>query len=269
MTSWKTRIDPGMPCWDGYRAFLEALPEAHFPSPGSLNDCLLPATVNHEGRLVRFVPASALPGVDYERHVFETGQVPTRENSWHDLFNALVWCRLPRLKSAMNRLHHEQLENEKSSQRGALRDALTLLDESGIIVSGTNAEVLQALARHDWKSAFVAHRSAWDTDLQILVCGHANLEKFLDPYKSQAAHALLVLTPGLIPLEQLDEQLANSLAEHGWLKSPSSLSPLPLAGIPGWWSCGKQDREFYDDPAVFRPPSPERRPAPVHIMQLV
>lgn len=264
MTGWKSQIDINNPCWDGYRRLLGRLPADRFPDTGSLNACLPPGVANWNRQPIQFVPDSKLPGVSYEQHILRTGQVPTRENSWHDLFNALVWCRMPHLKASMNVIHCEQMERQKGSCRGGVRDALTLFDESGVIVQGTFPEGLEALARQDWSSALLTFREKWGKSMRVQVCGHAILEKFLDPYKSVTAHALLVLTPDGLSTAELDHKLAQSLIEKHWLESPAGLSPLPLAGLPGWWVSSPQDAAFYKDKAVFRPPSPGRLAAPVH-----
>lgn len=232
---------------------LEALPGPEFPQTGHL-DALLPRqAVSGSGARIRFVPASRLPAVNYEKHIYESGEVSTRDASWHDLFNALVWCRLPHLKSAMNRLHYRHLDEGQEGRRGRMRDALTLLDESGVIVTGTNSAVLDALRARDWNRAFVNHRNAWRKELNVLVCGHAILEKFLQPYKSMTAHALYLGVDHLPQAKELDIQLASALLEGDMLRSPSDLSPLPLMGIPGWWPEGPQDADFYADRDVFRP----------------
>jgi hypothetical protein len=261
---WKSQIDTRLPCWNGYRKLLGQLSASSFPDTTALND-LLPHETSSQGHAtVRFVPAGSLPGVQYERHIFETGEVSTRENNWHDLFNALVWCRLPRLKVAMNSLHFENLGREKDGRRGKVRDALTLLDESGVIVIGSNPVVLKALASRDWKAAFITHQAAWHAELQVLICGHAILEKFLNPYKAITAHALLLHAPDPISAEQLDILLASSLRSGHLLDSTAGLSPLPLMGIPNWWRASTQDRAFYDDRGVFRPAPKPVVPAPVH-----
>lgn len=266
MSSWKHQIDRRTPCWEGYRNFLDALPDEAFPRAGSLNALLPPGTSSRNGAAIRFVAAADLVCVNYERHIYETGQVATRENNWHDLFNALVWCRLPLLKSTMNSLHFQHLDQAREGRRGRLRDALTLFDESGVIVFGSNIQALKALARHDWNGAFSAHRESWGATLQVLVCGHAILEKFLEPYKSITAHALLVHSPASLTAGQLDDSLGASIARAGWLDSPASLSPLPLMGIPGWWTAGEQDLVFYRDNSVFRPAPDRRQPAPIHFL---
>ena len=137
------------------------------------------------------------------------------------------------------------------------------------LVSGLNGDVLEALAARDWRRAFVDCRDAWAGEIQVLVCGHAILEKFLDPYKAMTAQALLIRVDAdelSQPREQLLNRVDRAVAEvssrGGLLTSPRELSALPLAGLPGWWM-KPQDAKFYGDRQVFRPPRPGFRPAPV------
>lgn len=256
MNTWKSQIDISHPAWLGYRELLLRLSDDEFPTASDLSGLLLPGLHNSNSRAIRFLPAPELPGVAYEEHIFRTGEVSTREESWHDLFNALVWCRLPRLKTAMNAVHFRHLDEASGRGRGKIRDALTLLDESGVIVTGSNANVLEALAARDWDAAFIRRRAAWAEDTQILVCGHAILEKLLKPYKSMTAHALYLHSEEPLGFENLDGMLASSLLDGSLMASTAGLSPLPLMGIPGWWTGGPQDAEFYSDHGVFRPPRP-------------
>jgi len=282
MASWNCKIDLRQPCWDGFRELIGRLDGAGFPDAAHLNGLLPPQAVSGGGAPLRFVAAGALPGVAYERHIYETGQVPTRECNWHDLFNALAWCRWPLLKAAMNAAHYRQLgeqgqepgrgrESGRGTGRGPGRDALTLLDESGALVIARNRNVLQTLARREWQPAFQLLRCAWQGDVRVVLCGHALLEKFLAPYKSMTAHALLLHLDapslrGEAPLRQVDAALAGRLSAGELAAAPAELSPLPLAGVPGWWSGAPQDAAFYADVAVFRPPPAELRPAPVHAL---
>ena len=252
MQDWKASIVTSHPCWAGYRMLLDALPEGPLPGPAQLNRLLGPAARTRSGHAVRFVPADHLPGVDYERHIHETGEIPTRAN-WHDLGNALVWCRLPRLKAALNALHYEHLDEQAGGRRGAMRDALTLLDESGVVVIGDAPVLFDALRAHDWSRAYVALRGAWQA-VRVVVCGHAILEKFLEPYKALTAHALYLTAAGHPDDAALDCRLESALLEERRLTAPGDLQPLPLMGIPGWWTGGAQDIGFYADRAVFRPP---------------
>ncbi|MBT8047297.1 MAG: DUF3025 domain-containing protein [Xanthomonadales bacterium] len=263
MDDWISSIEPDFPCWKGYSRLLAELPGSGFPDAESLNRLLPAGLVSANDAPIQFVPSESLPDVDYERHIFRAGEVSTRKHNWHDLFNALVWCRFPQLKVTMNALHFDQLQREKPGRRGKLRDALTLLDESGVIVAGSDMSLLTALASRDWQSAFVAQRSGWAEAVQVFVCGHAILEKFLSPYKSITAHALLVYCSAPPALHDLDRMLAALVSDPGVFSSTADLSPLPLMGIPGWWPRGGQNQDFYDDADVFRTLSGRKNPSRV------
>lgn len=261
------------PWWNDYRPLLAQLGGAHAAGPEQLNELLPAGVVSGGNKSLRFVPASSVPAVDYERHIFETGDVSTREDNWHDLFNALVWCRLPRLKAAMNALHYAHLDEEHAGRRGPQRDALTLLDESGAIVVSCDRALLEALSMRDWRRAFVDLGCAWSGGSRIVICGHALLEKLLLPYKSITAHVCLIHLDASAHAMQadallawLDQTLADGLLD-GLCRSPADLSPLPLMGIPRWWPAGSQDSAFYADTAVFRPPSADLQPAPIRSLR--
>jgi hypothetical protein len=271
MDHWFSPIELFRPYWDDYRNYLLSLDGDSFPGARKLNT-LLPAGLKSAGECpIRFVSAHELAGVDYEKHIFDTGDVSTREKNWHDLFNALVWARFPRLKVAMNAVHFRQLGSGREGHRGMQRDALTLFDESGVIVVSSDKDYLGALAGRDWISAFQENTSAWRKEIKVFVPGHALLEKFRQPYKALTAHALLILLdnsflqmPREALLPMLDDMLAERLLAGLILASPASLSPLPLMGIPGWWTARDQNDEFYADPQVFRLPQENSRKAPVH-----
>ena len=262
--AWRAGIEPQYPGWYGYRGLLDQLGGDAFPGTAELNGLLPAGLVTDGGSPLRFVPASCVPGVDYERHIILTGQVPTREDNWHDLFNALVWCRWPHLKRAMNTQHERYRSGGSGGSRGAVRDALTLFDECGAVVFSSDSKLLRAIAGHQWQTVFEAEPAP-----RVLVTGHALLEKFLRPYKSMTAHALLVAadagadysSPGAL-IGALDRRLASMVRAGRLLHSPPVLSPLPLCGLKDWWS-GLQDREFYADSRVFRPLSPAREAAPI------
>lgn len=272
---WFSPLDLSLPYWVDYREPLQRLsqtvvPGGHLPGPDQLQQLLPGETANRQGRPIRFRPSAAIPGVGYEEHIFQTGEVSTREDSWHDLFNALVWSRWPRLKAAMNAAHSQEFQRHHS-QRGPMRDALTLFDECGVVVVSSDAAVLDALSSRDWNQVFRQLANRWQNEIRIFVCGHALLEKFLQPYKAVTAHAVLLQLDSAwcrLPREQLlkelDTRLAQELLASRLLLSPPTLSPLPLMGIPGWWRAGPQDENFYADLQVFRPPASSLQPAPVH-----
>ena len=270
MKDWKSHIDLSPPYWQDYRHFLSRLDGREFPDTQSLNRLLPGKLVNRKGAAVQFLPARQLADVPYEKHIYESGEISTRENNWHDLFNALVWCRLPRLKLAMNTLHARHMGPEDTESRGKVRDALTLFDECGAIVFSSDRNRIASLADRDWKTVFEPDSRSPDGQLQLVLTGHALLEKFLHPYKSITAHVLLLQVdrdwaqqPRELILSDLDESLATLLVSEQLFLEPADLSPLPLMGLPGWWQECAQDDAFYADRSVFRPPPGEFRPAPV------
>jgi hypothetical protein len=275
MKNWHNSLELSRPFWGDYRARLRELDDGEFPLAGKLNK-LLPAKLrSHGGKLIRFVPAGDLPALQYEHHIYTHGEVSTRENSWHDLFNALVWSRFPRLKVAMNARHYSESKADHGPSRGKQRDALTLLDESGAIVVSSDKKLLKALARHQWSSVFLADAFQPDAmagrpKIEVFLCGHALLEKFLQPYKAITAQVLLLQVDGEQTnrpretfIESLDDALSRALMDSRILRSTSSLSPLPLMGIPGWWPGGVQDESFYADQKVFRPLHSKEQKAPI------
>ncbi len=192
----------------------------------------------------RFVDQSALPaGEPYEAFIARTGSVPTRDNA-HDLFNALVWQRHQPLKARLNALQVEQIERVGvGAARGAVRDALTLFDENAAWLQAPTP-LIDALRQRDWKALFITHRTRW-RDARVLLCGHALLEKLLQPRKAITAHVWVVPLAVADPAGWLAEQLTpESLALKPWLH-------LPVLGVPGWWSLN-DDAGFYDDAVVFR-----------------
>ena len=274
MNHWRSGIELSRPFWEDYRDVMLILDGESFPGTRKLNKLLPAGLCSRSEHPIRFVPANQLPGVEYEKHIFRTGEVSTRENSWHDLFNALVWSRFPSLKVAMNAVHFRELGSGREGRRGKQRDALTLFDESGVIVVSSVKENLDALAGRDWNFVFRKNALAWHDEIKVFVPGHALLEKFPRPYKSLTAHALLMWLddsllehPRATLLRMLDEMLAERLLAGSILDSPASLSPLPLMGIPGWWTPQEQNDDFYADRQVFRPPQGNSRKAPVWLLK--
>lgn len=202
----------------------------------------------HAPPAVRFVPPEAVAaGRAYEQHVFDSGSCPTRDNL-HDFFNGLVWLELPMAKQQLNRLHVAQIAaNGIAGQRGAVRDAATLFDENGAVLTAPEA-LWDALAMRDWRRLFVDLRPLW-SQARLLVFGHALLEKLASPRKNLTAHVWGSCCPGATTAD-VDSWLAGQLTAQRLAAKP--FVPLPVMGIPGWCPAS-DDFSFYDDPQVFRP----------------
>jgi hypothetical protein len=271
--NWRAAIGRDRPHWQDYLSLLDRLDAASFPRCGDLQRLLPAGLRTASGHPVRFEAQERLPPAPYELRIHETGVVSTRAHSWHDLFNALAWARLPSIKRAINALHCRPGPPLAGDVRGPLRDALTLFDECGVVVACADVSLLTALARRDWSRAFEHHRAAWAADVTVVVVGHAMLEKFLAPYKAMTANALLVGVsaafrdlPREARLRRLDVGIAGRMLADSMLTRTRDLSPLPLAGIPGWWTDEAQGPAFYRDADVFRPPPAGLTPSPVHVL---
>lgn len=81
----------------------------------------------------------------YDARIVNEGVVPTREGSWHDLMNALVWATFPRAKKALHTRQHGLVrvaQPGESLRRPRELDALALLDEGGVAVTKDGARIV-------------------------------------------------------------------------------------------------------------------------------
>lgn len=255
------------PAWAPYTHLLERLPADGFPGTRALNALLPAGTETRSGRTVRFErPSRIVTGataLGYEAEITATGRISTREDNRHDLCNALVWAAFPRTKAALNARHVAALPDATPGRRGPVRDALTLFDECGGVFTSPRRECLEAVARHDWQALFGIAGEAWPPDLELTIFGHGTLEKLWSPYKAITGRCLLLHAPnGLDDAESLDRAMARLWSGDEPLGAPRDLCPFPFMGVPGWWH-DLQDRAFYEDTTVFRPPPSDRSPPPV------
>jgi hypothetical protein len=101
--------------------------DATFPSPERIDERL------RDRVPVRFVRASQHDKRPYDARIVEEREVSTRDGSWHDFLNALVWATFPLAKNA---LHHRQhaLVVPGAPRRSPEGDAVAMLDEGGVFL---------------------------------------------------------------------------------------------------------------------------------------
>ena len=205
---------------------------------------------------IRFVPQSALPaGESYERYIFQTDNCPTRDNL-HDFFNGLCWIHFPQTKRRLNQLQAAQIERDGIGQvRGAVRDALTVFDENAAFLQAPDA-LWNALVAKDWTRLFVDLRPLW-RDAQLVLFGHALLEKLVSPRKGITAHVYRAQAASH-RLADLDAWVAADLSVEKLSAKP--FAHLPVLGVPLWWP-DNADPQFYADASVFRAPRQARASA--------
>jgi hypothetical protein len=265
LTAMAGRRTPALdaPIFTALTPLLGRLPPDRFPRHDELTALATPTVVSGGGAPIRFVPPAEASGefsARYEVRIFETGEVQTRPDSWHDLFNALVWLAFPKTKAVLNGHHYDQIRARRGERlRGTARDVLTLFDEGGVIVASVDADLSGLLRQFRWKELFWSQRAEVLRSMRFYVFGHAIYEKALEPYKGVTAKALIVdAAPELLdaPLEQqlaeFDARAADYFSGTQALASTRHLSPLPILGIPGW-ELSNASEEYYDDPAQFRP----------------
>jgi hypothetical protein len=208
---------------------------------------------------IEFVPQSVLPpGMGYEHYMAQTGQCPTRDNL-HDFFNGLCWLRFPQTKAKINQLHAAELAATGSAAgagtaakaapppRGPVRDALTVLDENAAFLIAP-PPLWEALEARDWPRLFIELRPLW-AQAQLVLFGHALLEKLVSPRKPITAHVYRA-QPTIESMEELDAWVGADLSAARLASKP--FVPLPVLGVPGWWP-QNEALSFYDDHSVFRP----------------
>ncbi len=143
MTSdtWNADFDTLHPCFQQLRNRCCWAGLTDWPACECLNQLLPAALCAQSGMLVRFFPQDntlPFPELYYEERIFQHGMVATRAN-WHDFFNALMWSVFPQTKVMINALHAADIQ-QHGKPRTPQRDALTVLDESGVIIVASRRE---------------------------------------------------------------------------------------------------------------------------------
>ena len=245
---------------------LDRLPADRWPTHAEL-DALAEGVETAHGKRLRFVKPRERNDRErryYEQHIFESGEVETREN-WHDLFNALAWITYPRSKARINAQHAAILQeggDAEARKRSPERDALTLFDEGGVIVASASPALLRLVVDFEWKELFWARRGELAQQMRFFVFGHACYEQALSPYIGMVAKTVFVPVSEfffmLAPesqLEEADKLVSNHFASRARFATPKSMAPMPVLGVPGWHFAA-QDEAFYDDPDHFRSRNP-------------
>ena len=220
--------------------------------------------VNSRAIPIRFVapPDAAEKGrSNYESRIAETGEIETRTENWHDLFNALAWIAFPKAKAAINAQHAAILAEggeAEARRRSPARDSLSLFDEGGVVVASNSPALLRLIVDFEWKELFWHRREELAAKVRFLAFGHALLEQALDPYIGMVAKTVFVpvddyfaMLPPEAQMARADELLAAHFASRMRFVSPKSMAPMPVLGIPGWHP-GTARESYYDDPDHFR-----------------
>jgi hypothetical protein len=235
---------------------------AAWPNAHGLNDL---KKISGNFDVPQFVCQSQLTESDnyYEQIIHQQNIIPTRPNSWHDLFNGLIWLQFPQTKRLLNQLHVEDIEQYGLSPRTLRRNNLTHFDECGVIVTYQRSDIfdqlMHSLKQHKWQSVFVENRQCWGNQINSFIFGHANLEMLLQPFIGLTGKCLAVeverdfsALPYSDQVAQLDVLLVKQIHQGDVFSKHKPLSPIPLLGIPDVWDANKEP-SFYGNTDYFRP----------------
>lgn len=245
---------------------LSLLQSPVFPAPGQLQQAAVNWHHQHWQGPV-FKGQSTFDNSEnryYEQIIGEDGTVPTRENSWHDLFNACIWIQFPHTKQYLNDLHMKDICEYGVHPRTSRRNHLTHFDECGVVLAIPQSckehasTLLMHLVNHEWHQALLYQAEDWGRAVIPYVFGHANLEMMLQPFTGLTGKWLAVVVPDTFvdASEQqrcriLDEAMVQRIAQLDNFMAKQLLPPLPLLGVPGWHK--NQSKAFYANTDYFRP----------------
>ena len=273
---------------------LELLEFSDFPSPEVLNE--LTSKYYKQWKGPTFKGQSQFSESEkryYETIISEDGVVPTREQNWHDLFNALIWLQFPKTKSLLNELHISDINEYGVNPRTVRRNRITHFDECGVVLAieepsqcvqppdslkkatqnhiatarndeskKTGVESLEAflqqLAEHEWEEAFLANRERWHAEVTPFIFGHANLEMMLNPFIGLTGKWLAVAVPhGFSKLDKWQQRgvLDDAMSARISALDAFKITPLlkPLPLLGVPFWHSQQDVTFYQNKEYFRP----------------
>lgn len=213
-----------------------------FPSPEALSDLYRARVAGLDLPPLRFVAAKKVRkprakrqaiALDtlYEGRVIARGEVPTRPDDWHDLFNALAFVTFPRAKRALHARQYAILQarvppgtTRLPNARTREQDALSLFDEGGIVVASCDGDDRARAMR------------APSPGVHVVPFGHALYEHMVAglPCPLGTLHHVVVpsSTSRTSLIDAVDRALAASFADREAWQLPSPCKGTSLADLP-------------------------------------
>lgn len=217
-------------------------------------------------RFVEQTPALLADQLAYEERIGRCGAVAVRRDSWHDRFGALMWLAWPQAKWAIHAAQMAGIRAHGPKRRSRHQQAMTHVDEAGLVLLAAGLEPIAWLHAHDWQGIAITRRAEWQATTRVLVLGHALLELGRDRSQQLLAGKTisLVVPPDWLSLPDrvlramVDPHLGAALAAGRAANDPAAMPTLPLAAIPGWDE-RNVDPGFIANAPCFRPARADRR----------
>ena len=208
-------------------------------------------------------------GLHYEQRIAERGEIAMRVGSWHDFYGALMWLAFPHAKRAINACQVKDLALVGPKQRTRHQQAITHVDEAGLILACSPQAPLARMYEHDWEGLLFEVRADWQRHTEVFMLGHSLLEiRQARPHDLLAAKVLPVMVDGdyweqdwATRRARLDRIVSEGLLDGRLAADPKDLPTLPLAAIVGWDE-RNSDLEFVRSARCFRPKPAGRVYAP-------
>jgi hypothetical protein len=181
------------------------------------------------------------PSAMYDAKITLDGRVPTRDRSWHDLINALVWGTFPLAKRALHARQHRATTERIASGACTLpptrtreQDALALVDEGGVVVLASHPATASASLRSPGAlREMIASGAA-----AAVIFGHAIYESLVFGIAPAAVAAVVVARDSseCDLVREADALLARALEDESRLLAPHELSRVDLGEL--WLRAG-------------------------------
>lgn len=224
---------PGFPSLDELRTLLTARCEASGVSP--LSPVYCPPKTSHRKKRKEPIDLGSL----YDVRISEHHELPTRENDWHDFFNVLAFAAFPRAKRALHarqaRLLRARIAEGSRKLPGARtreQDALTLLDEGGVLVAA-DPVAYAALSHCDDDMTDTLITCVREQRARLVPFGHALFEHLIEGLPCPLAiPQLLPVTAQLFGAanfrDELDRALCERVSDAACFVEPTALKGLAL-----------------------------------------
>jgi hypothetical protein len=203
---------------------------------------------------------------NYQLRLFLKGELLTRNQNWHDVFNFFTHCIWPKSKAVLNARHFFVIDEtlpfpwtaRPGQNRGPEQDLLTHVDEGGVLVVTSDAQVLHNLKNREWKEVFCRGRAALKESTRFWIFGHALFEDVLKGHPRPHGSGVGILVPPHFweqdwdtQRQKVDLEFALLLQQRSSFKKLKDVFPVPLLGYPGFVP-ENEFEEFYEDKIYFR-----------------
>jgi hypothetical protein len=177
----------------------------------------------------------------YDGSICVHAAVPTREQDWHDFFNALCFATFPRAKLALHRRQYlalcERIDpsvKRLPATRTSEQDALTLFDEGGAVIAAAPSFESRLLSADSEERPSILRYAVQAGAARVIPFGHALFEHWVEGLRCPGGSTRIVALHDLhlsdaALLDAVDSALAIVLADRSKFQHPREGAHVRLA----------------------------------------